>query len=165
LNWEAAFGRAYQIQTSPDGSMWTTVFSTTTGDGGVDDITISGTGRFVRVNGTQRGLTQFGYSLWDLNVFGTSATATLLSQGRPVTVSSVDDPTRTGNLAVDGNSTTRWSSAYADPQWIAVDLGSTRTVSRVRLNWEAAFGKACQIQTSPDGSAPPPGTAASTTSP
>jgi fibronectin type 3 domain-containing protein len=70
LNWETAYGRAYQIQTSPDGSAWTTVFSTTTGDGGVDDIALNTTGRYVRMYGTQRA-TQYGYSLWELQVYGT----------------------------------------------------------------------------------------------
>jgi type 1 glutamine amidotransferase len=69
LNWETAFGRAYQVQVSNDNVNWTTVFATSTGDGGVDDLTLSGSGRWVRVLGTQRG-TQWGYSLWDLNVFG-----------------------------------------------------------------------------------------------
>jgi cytochrome c len=71
LNWEAAYGKAYQVQTSPDNSTWTTVFSTSAGDGGVDDLTVAGTGRYVRVYGTQRALTPYGYSLWDLNVYGT----------------------------------------------------------------------------------------------
>jgi hypothetical protein len=31
---------------------------------------VSGTGRFVRMNGTQRA-TQFGYSLFEFQVFGT----------------------------------------------------------------------------------------------
>jgi PKD repeat protein/glucose/arabinose dehydrogenase len=151
LNWEAAYGKAYSIQTSADGSAWSAVHSTTTGDGGVDDITLTGTGRYVRVNGTQRGLAQYGYSLWDLNIYGTPVGSTLLSRGRPVTVSSTDDPARTGNLAVDGNSTTRWSSAYSDPQWITVDLGASRALNRVRLNWEAAYGRAYEIQTSANG--------------
>ncbi|MFC7640289.1 discoidin domain-containing protein [Streptosporangium lutulentum] len=152
LNWEAAFGRAYQIQTSPDGSAWTTVYSTTTGDGGVDDVALTGTGRYVRVNGTQRA-TAWGYSLFDLNVFGTpvASGSSLLSQGRPVTASSVEAGANVVANAVDGNTATRWSSAYADPQWIRVDLGASRQVSRVRLNWEAAYGRAYQIQTSPDG--------------
>ncbi|MET7395970.1 discoidin domain-containing protein, partial [Dactylosporangium sp. NPDC005572] len=64
------YGRAYQIQTSPDNSTWTTVYSTTTGDGGVDDLNVTGTGRYVRVYGTQRGLTQYGYSLWELDIYG-----------------------------------------------------------------------------------------------
>ncbi|GIG92226.1 ThuA domain-containing protein [Plantactinospora endophytica] len=69
LNWETAYGRAYQIQVSPNNSTWTQVYATTTGDGGVDDVPISANGRYVRITGTQRA-TQWGYSLWDLNVYG-----------------------------------------------------------------------------------------------
>jgi hypothetical protein len=69
LNWEAAYGRVYQIQTSPDGSTWTTIYSTTTGNGGLDDLAVTGTGRYVRMNGTQRA-TGYGYSLWEFQVFG-----------------------------------------------------------------------------------------------
>jgi hypothetical protein len=69
LRWEAAFGRAYQIQTSNDGTTWTTIHTTTNGPGGVEDFAVSGTGRFVRMNGTARG-TAFGYSLWEFEVYG-----------------------------------------------------------------------------------------------
>jgi hypothetical protein len=51
LNLETAFGRAYQVQVSPDNATWTTL-QTTTSDGGIDDLTVSGTGRYVRVAGT-----------------------------------------------------------------------------------------------------------------
>ena len=72
LSWEAAYGKAYTIQTSPDGSTWTTIYSTTTGNGGADDLTgLSGTGRYLRLNGTARG-TSYGYSLYEMQVFGTS---------------------------------------------------------------------------------------------
>ncbi len=71
LTWEAAYGKAYTIQTSPDGATWTTVYSTTTGNGGTDDLTgLTGTGRYVRVNGTARG-TAYGYSLYEMQVYGT----------------------------------------------------------------------------------------------
>jgi type 1 glutamine amidotransferase len=69
LHWETAYGRAYRVQTSPDNANWSTVYSTTTGDGGIDDVAVSGSGRYLRVEGTQRG-TQWGYSLWDLQVIG-----------------------------------------------------------------------------------------------
>ncbi len=75
LRWEAAFGRSYKIQTSPNASTWTDVFSTTTGDGGVDDITLTGSGRYVRMYGTGRG-TSWGYSLWEMEVYGTFSTTT-----------------------------------------------------------------------------------------
>jgi YVTN family beta-propeller protein len=70
LNWEVAYGRAYTVQVSNDAATWTNLFSTTTGDGGIDDLTgLSGSGRYVRVFGTQRG-TQWGYSLWEVEVYG-----------------------------------------------------------------------------------------------
>ena len=53
--------------------------------------------------------------------------------------------------AVDGNLSTRWSSEFADPQWIAIDLGEVTQISRVQLVWEAACGKAYTIQVSDDG--------------
>lgn len=68
LNWEAAYGKGYDIQVSDDANTWTTLYSTTTGDGGTDDITVSGSGRYLRMLGTQRG-TGYGYSLWDLEVY------------------------------------------------------------------------------------------------
>jgi len=69
LNWEAAYGKSYQIQTSDDATNWTTIFSTTTGNGGIDDLTgLSGSGRYVRMFGTVRA-TQYGYSLWEFDIY------------------------------------------------------------------------------------------------
>jgi len=75
LNWEAAFGTAFQIQTSTNGTTWTNIFSTTTGTGGVQDLTVTGSGRFVRMNGTARA-TPYGFSLWEFQVFGDDGTGT-----------------------------------------------------------------------------------------
>ena len=86
LNWQNAYGKAYQIQTSSDATNWATIYTTTTGDGGVDDLTISGSGRYVRMYGTVRG-TGYGYSLWGFDVYGTGgapqATPTLLPTPTP----------------------------------------------------------------------------------
>ena len=68
LNWEAAYGSSYQIETSDDGITWTTIYSTTTGDGGIDTISVSGSGRYVRMYGTARG-TAWGYSLWEFGIY------------------------------------------------------------------------------------------------
>ncbi|CAA9245872.1 MAG: GH64 / CBM32 [uncultured Corynebacteriales bacterium] len=73
LNWEAAYARSFQLQVSADGTTWTTVYSTTTGAGGVQTLAVTGTGRYVRMLGTQRG-TPYGYSLWEFQVFGTLGT-------------------------------------------------------------------------------------------
>ncbi|GAA5022167.1 hypothetical protein GCM10025734_78100 [Kitasatospora paranensis] len=76
LQWESAYGKAYQIQLSSDGTNWTTAYSTTTGAGGTETLNVSGTGRYVRMNGTQRG-TGYGYSLWEFQVrTGTGGSST-----------------------------------------------------------------------------------------
>ncbi|MFI8326865.1 discoidin domain-containing protein [Streptomyces sp. NPDC085529] len=81
-------------------------------------------------------------------------TETLLSQGRPAAASSTEGPGFEPALAVDGQSTTRWASAEgSDPQWLRVDLGTTAVLSRVRLDWEAAYASAYRIQSSVDGAA------------
>ncbi|MGI5191851.1 discoidin domain-containing protein [Promicromonospora sp. CA-289599] len=74
-----------------------------------------------------------------------------LALGRPVTTSSIDDPARTGEMAVDGNAGTRWGSQWSEPEWIAVDLGASYDLSRVVIDWETAFASGYEIQTSPDG--------------
>ena len=69
LRWEAAYGKAYQVQVSADGSTWTTVYSTTSGNGGTDDLTFTPrTTRYLRVYGTTRA-TKWGYSLWELEAY------------------------------------------------------------------------------------------------
>ncbi|MFI5912862.1 chitosanase [Dactylosporangium sp. NPDC051541] len=86
------------------------------------------------------------------NVGAEAATDTLLSQGRPATASSEESAELGAGNAVDGDGTSRWGSEEGvDPQWIAVDLGESHAISRVRLRWETAYGKAYEIQTSPDG--------------
>jgi beta-galactosidase len=77
-----------------------------------------------------------------------------LAEGRPVKASSVlvkDGQTYRAEFAVDGKLDTRWSSEFGDPQWLAVDLGETQTVSRVELVWETAFAKSYALQVSMDG--------------
>jgi hypothetical protein len=77
----------------------------------------------------------------------------LISQGKTTTASSTENAGTPASAAVDGNTGTRWSSAFSDPQWIQVDLGAKATVSQVVLNWEAAYAKAFQLQVSDNGTA------------
>jgi hypothetical protein len=245
LYWESAYAKAFQIQTSNDGTTFTTIYSTTTGTGGTQILNVSGSGRYIRMYGTARG-TGYGYSLWEFQVFGTgggggstvtvtnpgSQTSTVgtaasvqiaasdpasgqtltysasglpaglsingstgLISGTPtaagtsnVTVTATDTAGAAGSAsftwtvnpsggtcgttnvalnqpatasseqsasyppsnAVDGNLSTRWSSAFSDPQWLEVDLGSVQSICQVVLHWETAYGKAFQIQTSSD---------------
>ena len=54
LTWQNSFATAFTIQVSDDAGTWTTLYSTTTGTGGTQTLAVSGTGRYVRMLGTQR---------------------------------------------------------------------------------------------------------------
>jgi beta-glucanase (GH16 family) len=155
LTWEASCAKAYQIQTSTNGSTWNTIYTNNNSPGGIQDVSAASTGRYLRVYATSRA-SQWGDSLYEVAAYGTPSSgggeATLLSQGKPATASSTENAGFPAANAVDGNTGTRWSSAFADPQWLQVDLGATHSVSQVVLNWEAAYATAFQIQTSADGS-------------
>jgi hypothetical protein len=78
LKWETAYGKDYQIQVSNDGSTWTTIYTKTNGTGGTETLAVNGTGRYVRMYGTARG-TSWGYSLWEMEVYGDNSPATTLT--------------------------------------------------------------------------------------
>ncbi len=156
LTWEPAYATAFQIQTSADGTTWTSIYSTTTGTGGTQTLNITGTGRYVRMYGTARA-TQYGYSLWEFQVYGTiggtggGCGTTNAALGHTATASSTENAGTPAQDAFDGNAGTRWSSAFSDPQWVEVDLGASLPVCQVVITWETAYATAFQIQTSPDG--------------
>jgi hypothetical protein len=154
LNWESAYGSAFQIQVSANATNWTTIYSTTTGTGGVQTLNVTGTGRYVRMYGTARA-TGYGYSLWEFQVYGslgaTACGTANVAAGHPATASSTENAANPASAAVDGNTGTRWSSAFSDPQWLQVDLGATTSVCGVVLNWESAYASAFQIQVSANG--------------
>ncbi|REE77755.1 endoglucanase Acf2 [Paenibacillus taihuensis] len=257
LNWENAAGKSYTVEVSADGKDWTTVYATTTGKPGINDIGFAPiAARYVRMNGTER-TTNYGYSLWEFEVYGNGAglpsapdlvsDSTNAAVGQPIDITFNDDaawrtaiesvsingasvntnlyqvstgkivlsaslfnnaqsymisvqakgysdasvlqtiagqPQQPGdpnqmpdhgtnpnplNLAfgretdsspdyhrssadaVDGRLDRRWESAFADNQWMSVNLGKAYTINHVLLNWENAYGKAYTIDVSMDG--------------
>ncbi|QMU69509.1 discoidin domain-containing protein [Streptacidiphilus sp. P02-A3a] len=89
---------------------------------------------------------------WTVNAAGGGCGTTDIALNKPATASSSQNSSFTPQEAFDGNTTgTRWSSAFSDPQWLEVDLGSTQSICQVTLYWETAYATAFQIQTSNDG--------------
>lgn len=75
-----------------------------------------------------------------------------LALNKTAVASSQESTSYTPAKAVDGSGTTRWSSVYADNQWIYVDLGQVTSFSRVKLTWETAYASGYKIQVSNDAS-------------
>lgn len=106
--------------------------------------------RHVRIQMGKRA-TQYGFSLYTLAVRSSASPATDLALKKTATSSTVGDSWGTPDKAVDGDTTTRWDSQYADNQWLAVDLGATQTFDRVEIAWENAYALDFVVQTSTDG--------------
>ncbi|MEU8265242.1 discoidin domain-containing protein [Micromonospora sp. NPDC048999] len=104
LQWEAAYGRAFQLQTSDDDATWRTIYSTTTGPGGTQDLTVTGSGRYIRMYGTTRA-NGYGYSLWEFTVYGSTG------GGTPTPTPTTPSPTP----SVPGTWTTLWSDDFTGP--------------------------------------------------
>jgi hypothetical protein len=86
-----------------------------------------------------------------------TASALAACQSQPLQVSgalasSLETSSFAAALAADGNPSTRWSSTYADPQWLRLDLGGQRHVSSVSLDWETASAADYRVELSADGS-------------
>lgn len=75
LTWEAAYGKNYEIQASDNGTDWRTLKTVTGSDGGTDDLALSGSGRYVRMQGVARA-GGYGYSLWEFQVYGSDGGTT-----------------------------------------------------------------------------------------
>ncbi len=79
IEWETAMASDYDIQVSEDTSNWTTIRSVTGNSSALNEETdLDAIGRYVRINGTARA-TNWGYSIWELQIYGEEATSELTS--------------------------------------------------------------------------------------
>ena len=142
LQWENAYATAFQIQLSTDGTTWTSVYSTTTGTGGTQTLTVNGTGRFVRMNGTARA-TPYGYSLWELTVHtgtGTGDTTPPTPPGTPVLVSVSSASATIQWTASNDNVAVTGYDIYHDGQLCAQVNGTTLSGTCNNLNPQVTYG-------------------------
>lgn len=68
------------------------------------------------------------------------------------TASGVEDSAYAASKAIDGSMSTRWSSAFANNQWLQIDLGRVRTAYGLKIYWEAAYATSYNVQVSVNGS-------------
>jgi endoglucanase Acf2 len=153
LTWETAYGSQYLIQVrSTTSDSWSTLVDEDAGNGGSDSHEVNASGRYVRMQGIDRG-TPWGYSLWEFTVMSPAPPGYNMALGKTGTASSVENGGYTAGAAFDGNAATRWSSAYNDAEWLQVDLASPKTLSSVTLVWEGAYAASYVIEGSNNPSA------------
>lgn len=166
IDWENAHASSYQLLSSADGISWTVQRSVQDSRGGRENLSgLDIQTRYLRIQGRKRS-TPYGYSIVELQAFsGTAADGPEPTPQpdpdpaqpgqaiKPVaaTSSATENPGLSAAQAIDGRADTRWSSAADDRAWLQLDLGSVRALGSLKLVWEAAYGKAYDIQVSSDG--------------
>ncbi|MFA5334550.1 MAG: discoidin domain-containing protein [Candidatus Omnitrophota bacterium] len=72
LYWETAFAKKYSIDISDDSVNWKKVYSNGSSNGGQENITLEKpqNTRYIRVYCEERGRKEWGYSLWEIEIFG-----------------------------------------------------------------------------------------------
>ncbi|MCV9930169.1 family 16 glycosylhydrolase [Flavobacterium sp. LS1R49] len=77
LKWEAAYATQYKVQISSDLNFTEskTVNTQTANTGGTNDLAVSGTGRYIRILCTTKALAPYGYSLFEIEAYGSASTA------------------------------------------------------------------------------------------
>jgi hypothetical protein len=84
------------------------------------------------------------------DVESSSAALCTPTQLKPTTAVASPSPKQAAKNAFDGNTGTRWESAYSDPQWIYFDLGAVKTITEVKIDWQHAAAKDYRIDVSND---------------
>ncbi|MFE5393853.1 discoidin domain-containing protein [Streptomyces sp. NPDC056568] len=135
--WESR-SQTLSVQGSADGTSFSTLkgsaaYTFSPGSGNTVTVSFPATRtRYVRVDVTANTGWQAA-QLSELEVRAAGESSANLAAGRTLTASSTNGPYTTGN-GNDGNRATYWESANnALPQWLQVDLGSSRRVDRVVL--------------------------------
>lgn len=135
LMWEAAYAKAYQVQISSDGATWTDLYGTAVADGGTDDLRVRGTGRYLRVLGTRRG-TPYGYSLWEVQVYGTGRAGPTT---QPSGVTTTAPAARSGPGGPASGTPAR-ATGLDDPRKKDLAMQLVSSAENSSVNWRAQYG-------------------------
>jgi hypothetical protein len=175
LEWERAYSRDYVIQISDVGTDpvtvdddgtgiggdWTNVISPEAKSGHLRLRELNVRARFVRIF-SYDGDPNYGISLYEFAIFGDSngsceipptCPGTLITLGL-ANASSEQGPNWSADKAIDGDMDTRWSSAFIEGEWFAVDLGAPTLIASVWLFWERAYAVGYVLQTGESLSGP-----------
>ena len=153
INWEGAFARSYNIETSVNGvDGWQTYYTTTTGNGGINTIAGAATAQYVRINCTQKGFnwngTYYGYSIYEVEVCGVPHVAgpiavtgvTLNKNTATLTAGATEQLTATVLPTNATNQAVTWSSNNTAVATVVDGLVTAKTVGTATITVTTADG-------------------------
>jgi hypothetical protein len=149
------FPRGFEVDVSTDGTTWTTSVATGSGSSSLTTIVFPAqTARFIKIIQTSHDT--HWWSIFEINVYDTVSTSSFLSRSGWKATASNTCQTDVPAHALDGNSSTRWSTGLnqAPGQWFQVDMLSPRTFNSVVLDAATSNGdypRALAVYLSNDG--------------
>lgn len=119
ITWETALGKDYQVQVSDNATDWNTVRTITNNAALVNDYGgLSASGRYVRIYGTARG-TMWGYSIYNLEVFGSLTTSVdITNLGGVISAQYSDSPANEGIVNVIDNTSATKYLTFHNAGWV-----------------------------------------------
>jgi hypothetical protein len=168
--WERAYSRDYKVEVSKDGTNWHLVINPKSSPNRwirrFVELDVGEDAHYVRID-SKEGDPNWGISIKEIEILGDqheSCVPTPLecrgdeidSQDFSVIASSTENDMGWLDAvnAIDGDAGTRWASAWADNEWLAVDLKTKMVVTEIEINWENAYAVDYDLQISEDGSNP-----------
>lgn len=147
IRWGDQYAKAYELQYSENGVDWTTAYTQTNGQGGMEVVPYNTIGRYWRLLCTESSGNT--YQIKEIS-FQTSGNVAL---NKPVEVSYTYTADMPASYMVDGDFSTRWAGERSrDNNWVVVDLGLNTRLDAVRVLWENAYSSEYTIDVSEDGS-------------
>lgn len=150
------YPRGHAVFVSNDDMNWTPAVATGTGTTAFMVITFAFQhARYIRIDQTVSNAAT--WSIQELNVEGQPTTPTTQPRAGWIATASSFNPANPVNNAIDGVTTTRWSTAAAQTnQWFQVDMRTSRIFDQITLDAGTStnnFPRAYQVQVSNDGTA------------
>jgi hypothetical protein len=164
IDWETAFSPNYEIQVSDNGVNFAPIRKIVSASGGHQLITgLDVDARYVRIYANQ--VSGYGnVSIFEVSVSGANdpaCSSTPVACGDSVRLpptasqSSSQEFTYTpASAGADDVYSTRWSSNWADNQWLALDLGAAARIDKLRIAWQSAYASSYAIETASSFSGP-----------
>ena len=87
--------------------------------------------------------TSYGYSIYETAVF--DVTGTNISSSCTADASSIENTGMEPDKCIDGDSWTRWSSSFFDPQWLHIGFPAPQDLSLMSIDWETAAARDVDI--------------------
>lgn len=129
IHWHTDYATKYLIEGSLDGREWFSLFNQTASLGSIENIPVATTARFIRINLYTRSRT-YGFSIWELMVFGTELEpkSSYASSSRAASSSAKSSIRSSSSIAASASSAQ--SSSSAPPVPIRVSLSWKAPVKR-----------------------------------